>query len=184
MKRLIVFVGALIVLVPIDIWAIRERIRMEHYESLVWRGARLSGVPPALICAVIETESGWRPDVVSSKGTVGLMQLRPDTAARIALRYQIGSYSLSDPCDNITLGSLYLAGLLKEFQGDVTLALASYNAGPQAVEKWLLRDPQVHSSSLVSRYACGETRTYVRRALENLDRWRTAFPVPPDTASR
>lgn len=88
------------------------------------------GVDPALVLAVIQAESAFRTDAVSPKDAAGLMQLIPGTADRF------GVSDVFDPAQNITGGVRYLRWLLAYFQGDVTLALAGYNAGEGAVDRY------------------------------------------------
>ncbi len=102
------------------------------------------GVDPALVLAVIQAESAFRTDAVSPKDAAGLMQLIPDTASRF------GVGDIFDPAENITGGVRYLRWLLAYFQGDVSLALAGYNAGEGAVDRYKGIPPYE------------ETRNYVR----------------------
>lgn len=90
--------------------------------------SRLTGLPVALIDAVIRTESGYRPDAVSRTGARGLMQLMPGTAK------EVGVTDAHDPRDNILGGSRYLRKMYDTF-GSLKLAIAAYNAGPSAVKK-------------------------------------------------
>lgn len=103
------------------------------------------GVDKALIRAVMHVESWFQADAVSSAGAQGLMQLMPGTQRRFGVRDPF------DPVDNITAGTAYLAWLLDEFDGDLTRAVAAYNAGENAVRR--------HNG--VPPYS--ETREYVRR---------------------
>ncbi|MDT9002437.1 lytic transglycosylase domain-containing protein [Paucibacter sp. APW11] len=112
---------------------------------------------PALVLAVMQTESNFDPLARSPKQAQGLMQLMPDTARRFK------AVLISDPTQNIRAGMAYLRWLLAYFEGDVALALAGYNAGEKAVERYRGVPP----------YA--ETRAYVRRILGNLG-WRTYHP--------
>lgn len=102
---------------------------------------------PALVLAVMATESNFDPLAESPKKAQGLMQLMPDTAARFRVT------RLTDPSQNIRAGMAYLRWLLAYFEGDVTLALAGYNAGERAVDRYLGVPP----------YA--ETRLYVRKIM-------------------
>ncbi len=98
------------------------------------------GLPPALIIAVITQESGGNSRVVSSAGAVGLMQIEPGTAQDIATAVGLSTATvdqeLYNPEDNVELGSYYLHYLLGTFNGNTTLAVAAYNAGPGAVEQY------------------------------------------------
>jgi soluble lytic murein transglycosylase-like protein len=93
--------------------------------------SRLAGeynIDEELIRAVIQVESGWKADAVSSKGAKGLMQLMPRTAA------MLGVEDAFDPVQNMEGGVKYLAQLTDKYQGDVEMALAAYNAGPSRVD--------------------------------------------------
>ena len=115
------------------------------------------GVDPALVLAVIQAESAFRTDAVSPKDAAGLMQLIPDTADRF------GVGDVFDPKQNITGGVKYLRWLLAYFQGDVTLALAGYNAGEGAVDRYKGVPPY------------DETRNYVRIIRRIYDNTRHPF---------
>jgi soluble lytic murein transglycosylase-like protein len=123
-------------------------------------GARLQGLDPYLVKAVIQTESNFNPHAVSSAKAVGLMQVLPQTATDVGLKPQ-GQFGvtqlLHDPWVSILVGTRYLADQLERF-GRVDLALAAYNAGPAAVQKAGLRIPPFP-----------ETQAYVARVLAN---WR------------
>ena len=97
-----------------------------EYLDLARAAARKHGVPEDLFLRLVQRESGWNPDVVSSKGAVGLAQLMPQTAALLS----VDAY---DPQANLEGGARYLAMMYGRF-GSWKLALAAYNAGPQAVE--------------------------------------------------
>lgn len=112
--------------------------------KLVQAIAPRHGVDPALVLAVIQAESAFRTDAVSPKDAAGLMQLIPDTADRF------GVGDIFDPVQNITGGVKYLRWLLAYFEGDVSLALAGYNAGEGAVDRYKGIPPYE------------ETRNYVR----------------------
>ncbi len=103
--------------------------RLRNYESYVAEASEKFGVKDSLIKAVIAAESSARPDAQSPKNAKGLMQLIDSTAA------EMGVKNVWDPRENILGGAKYLKQLLERHDGDETLALASYNAGPGAVKK-------------------------------------------------
>jgi soluble lytic murein transglycosylase-like protein len=117
-------------------------------EALATDVARRHGLDPALVLAVASVESGFRPKAVSPKGAQGLMQLMPATAT------SLGVADAFDPETNLEGGSRYLAELIALYDGDLTKALAAYNAGPGAVKR--------HGG--VPPYQ--ETRAYVKKVLE------------------
>jgi len=117
------------------------------FERLVAEAAQRHGLEPALVRAVVAVESGFQPTAVSRKGAQGLMQLMPATAR------DLGVDDPFDPAANLDGGSRYLSSLVARYDGDLTRALAAYNAGMAAVAR--------HGG--VPPYA--ETRSYVRRVL-------------------
>ena len=100
------------------------------YHQIVDNKSAKYNVEPSLVKAVIKTESNWDAAVVSQKGAMGLMQLMPSTANDMDVRNPF------NPEENIEGGIRYLRYLLNKFDGDLTLALAAYNAGPKTVEKF------------------------------------------------
>jgi soluble lytic murein transglycosylase-like protein len=97
-------------------------------ERIVREAAERNKVDPALVKAVISTESGWNPSAVSRKGAVGLMQLIPSTAQRY------GVYNAFDPAQNVEAGTKHLRSLLDRYNGDLDKSLAAYNAGERMVD--------------------------------------------------
>jgi soluble lytic murein transglycosylase-like protein len=116
-------------------------------ESLVTNASQANGVPPGLVRAVVMAESAGNPSAISVAGAQGLMQLMPGTAAGC------GIADAFDPTENVACGTSYLHSLLHRYHDNVTLAVAAYNAGPGAVDRF-------HG---VPPYA--ETRAYVVRVL-------------------
>lgn len=98
-------------------------------ERIVHEVAEKHSIDPALVKAVISTESGWNPFAISSKGAIGLMQLVPGTAQRF------GIGNLFDPVQNVEAGTTYLKSLLERYNGDLEKSLAAYNAGERAVDR-------------------------------------------------
>ncbi len=105
-----------------------SRARPEAFNEIIEAAARRYGVDSRLIRALIKAESDFDPRAVSKKGAQGLMQLMPETAARLQVK------DTFDPRENIHGGTRYFSQLLKRFNNDTALALAAYNAGPESVE--------------------------------------------------
>ncbi len=105
-------------------------ISKTDYQSAIEEAAAKFNVPAKLIEAVIKQESGFNADAVSSAGATGLMQLMPSTAKFL------GVDDAKDPLQNIMGGTKYLRQMLDKFDGDMSLALAAYNAGPGNVSKY------------------------------------------------
>jgi soluble lytic murein transglycosylase-like protein len=127
-----------------------ERRRFLHklpYGPAMALAAERHRVDSLLVAAIVETESGFAPNRVSPKGALGLMQVLPSTAE------DYGATDLLDPRVNLEVGSRYLGELIKGFRGNLNLAVAAYNAGPGAVERY----------SGVPPYP--ETKDYVKRVL-------------------
>lgn len=108
--------------------AASDRARM--YDGLITEHARLNGVRPDLVRAVVQVESAYNPYARSPKGAAGLMQLMPATAQ------QFGVKNAFNPEENVRAGVAYLRDLLNRYENNEELALAAYNAGPNAVDKY------------------------------------------------
>ena len=102
----------------------------ESLRPVIERESARYGVDPLLVEAIIRNESGFNPKAVSRVGARGLMQLMPETAA------QLGVTDAFDVEQNISGGTQYFSWQLQRFGGDVSLALAAYNAGPESVQRW------------------------------------------------
>lgn len=127
---------------------------LKKYEPLVRQAAAEFDLDPALLKAVMAAESGFDPKAVSTKGAIGLMQIMPATAERYGVQgddKKTLMEKLTNPKINIRLGARYLRDLMKMFPNEQHLALASYNAGEGAVQKY---------SNTVPPYP--ETRNYVQ----------------------
>jgi cell wall-associated NlpC family hydrolase len=136
-----------------------------QYDSMIQQAARDQGVDPALLKGLVQAESGFNNSSVSSVGAQGLTQLMPDTARGL------GVTNSFDPLQNLEGGARFLAGALKRFGGNEQLALAAYNAGPAAVERYGGIPP------------FAETQAYVPRVLGYAAQYRAeGFGQTPATA--
>jgi soluble lytic murein transglycosylase len=139
-------------------------------------------LPSALLYSVMRAESAFRPDARSPVGALGLMQLMPTTAARVAAELVITHdlHQLRHPAHNLHLGAYYLNKLLTTFDDHVPLALASYNAGPRAVERWLDGSGGLDLDLWVARIPFRETRDYVQSVVASWARYRylDGKPIP------
>lgn len=132
------------------------RLFTRNYHSVINRAAHKHQLDPALIRAVIHAESAFNARAVSRAGAMGLMQLMPETAK------DMGVTNAFLPEENILGGSKYLAQMLKQFNGDIALACAAYNAGPTTVTQYNGIPPYP------------ETQAYVERVQILLKRYRSA----------
>lgn len=128
----------------------------------------VDGLDPYLVAAVIREESLYDSEAVSPVGALGLMQLMPTTAGVVARQLGLPSVEreqLLDEDINIRLGVSYLTQLLQRFQGNLVHTVAAYNAGPEAVMRWISRDGLREPDEFVERIGYRETRGYVKRVL-------------------
>jgi soluble lytic murein transglycosylase-like protein len=142
-----------------------ELANREKIEDMIREVSARYRIDPALVRAVIQTESHWNSSAVSRKGAQGLMQLGPGTAQ------ELGVHNAFDPKQNLDGGVRYLRTLLERYNGDLDRALAAYNAGPHAVDR----------AGGVPQYR--ETRDYVQKVTDSYfrpgsDRLPRAFDAP------
>ena len=132
--------------------------------QLVQETAHKHNVDPNLVSAVISTESNWNTSAISRKGAQGLMQLVPETAQHF------GVYNPFDPEQNVDAGVRYLSMLLDRYNGDLPKALAAYNAGPSAVDRW----GGVPNYRETREYVQKVTSSYFQPGSEHKSTWRAA----------
>lgn len=138
-----------------------------RFTPLIESNAKRQGVDAALVKAMIAVESAFEPDAVSNKGAVGLMQVMPATGERYGVtsdRRRTVEQKLADPAINVGVGTRYLRDLLARFDQDTELALAAYNAGEGAVERYAMRVPPYP-----------ETQEYVKLVRQ----FRALYEPPP-----
>lgn len=149
-----------------DSGALPKSINPDVLHQIVQETAQKHDVDPNLVSAVISTESNWNTSALSRKGAQGLMQLVPETAQKL------GVYNAWDPQQNIDGGVRYLHMLLDRYNGDVPKALAAYNAGPSAVDRW----------GGIPNYP--ETQEYVRKVTHTYFQPGSANPSGSRSGSR
>ena len=171
-------VVAALALQPLFHHAVREIALPLRHEDIIRQQARAKHLDPALIAAVIYTESRFR-DQTSRAGAKGLMQLMPRTADYIArksggTRFVQGD--LADPQINISYGSWYLRYLLQRYNGNVALALAAYNAGEGKVDEWWRAAADRGEKFVVAKHIpFPETREYVKKVLSARNAYRHEY---------
>jgi soluble lytic murein transglycosylase-like protein len=141
------------------------RLPVTPYDPYIELVAAETGLSPSLIKAVALVESGFDPQALSPKGAQGLMQLMPATAKQLGVR------NAFDPGENLRAGARYLRSMLDEFDGDLNLALAAYNAGPAAVRR--------HGGVPAYR----ETRDYVSKVRDKLGQGSRSPKLSASSAS-
>lgn len=152
--------------------ALWEIVYPRPLPAVLSRHASRHALDPALVAALIRSESWWQADVRSTADARGLMQLIPPTARRLARDEGWADFDpdrLFEPEVNLRLGTRYLAELLDRFGGDEAAAVAAYNAGEDAVETWWVgfrRDGVTDPVERIERIPYRETRPYVKRVLE------------------
>ncbi len=156
-----------------------ERGELESH-SAIWAVAYPSGylptirkfvglqVDPFLVAGIIREESLYDPKALSPVGAMGLMQLMPETANRVAKRLGLGvvdRQQLFNAHTNIQIGSQYVTELLQKFSGNLIQAVAAYNAGPPAVRRWTSKFGNSPEDEFVEQISYRETRGYVKRVI-------------------
>lgn len=131
--------------------------KASDYDAIIMDAAKKYGIEPSLIKAVIQAESNFRPNVVSRAGAKGLMQLMDGTAKAL------GVTNSFDPVQNINGGTKYIAQMIRRYDGDVSVALAAYNAGPGRVSRLGISN----EAELQEKYHTlpKETQNYVKKVL-------------------
>jgi soluble lytic murein transglycosylase len=136
-------------------------------------------VEPELVSAIMREESRYRVDARSPVGALGLLQLMPDTASKLAAEQGLEAFEtedLFDPRTNIMLGSAYLAQLGERFDGRMSAAIGSYNAGPHKVAAWLQGEGgQLEDDVWVENIPYDQTRRYVKRVLRSLHVYKVFY---------
>ncbi len=142
------------------------------YKQIVAEAAENLRISPWLILSIMRAESLYQPTVVSNVGARGLMQIMPTSGARIA---ELSGYPDFEPAHldrpevSIGFGAWYLARLLDYYRGNLPLAIAAYNAGPEAVDRWLGRNSGMSLDEFLEDIPFDQTRKYVATVLTNME---------------
>ncbi len=160
-----------------------------EYGDAVAAHARARQLPPFLVAGLIRQESAFDPTATSRVGASGLMQLMPATARETAERLRLPAGAtegrrLADPELNLQLGTAYLRQVIDMFDGDLELALAGYNGGPNRIRRlWNEAGPGASLDEFVEQLALSESRDYVKRVLVLSDSYRQLYPGLADTSA-
>jgi soluble lytic murein transglycosylase len=149
------------------------------YRGLIIKHAKKNSIPPALLFGLIREESGFEAKVLSWAGAKGLTQCMPPTARMVAKRHKVRGYSwarMGEPELNVTIGSLYLGGLLKRWKGVLPMAVGSYNAGPGAMNRMRKKKPNLALDVWVEEMTIRQTREYVQRVLSSAWTYAQMYP--------
>jgi soluble lytic murein transglycosylase len=159
--------------VPRPVWLAAYAL---PFQSSIRRWSENAAVDPMLVAGLIRQESAFAPDAHSSANAFGLMQLLPTTARRLAKQANIryAHARLFDPDYNVRLGTIYVAGLQKQF-GNVESALAAYNAGEDRVASWTAGQNYREPAEFVESIPFTETRQYVQIVTRNADIYRRLY---------
>ena len=174
-NAIIFFLLALVLLTSVIFITLHSKAPYENeYDGIISENAEKYGLQRALVYAVIECESGFDKDAVSSAGACGLMQLMPDTFEWIfSGTEKNGSADIFDPRQNVEAGCKYLSYLIKRFE-NVETALAAYNAGEGTVSTWLKGEKYSEDGKALSVIPYSETRLYVGRVMRRLAEYEKA----------
>lgn len=149
--------------------AVYELMYPRSFDSLIVSNAQKNRLEPWLLSAIIRQESIFNPRIVSPAGAIGLMQIMPATGQTLAttLKEPFTPDSLYNPVNNVRWGATYVRELLDQFEGNIVLALASYNGGPHNAIKWYAINRDDEFDLFVEDLAFSETRGYVKKVLAN-----------------
>lgn len=158
-----------------------------YYKEDIKINAENYDVDPILVAAIIKVESNYKPNKVSVKNAIGLMQIMPDTANWLLQLYDLDPYNeqaLMQEDVNIKVGTLYLSVLMKQFEVQlenlpsehkIAFLAAAYNAGPGSLSNWINQGIWDGNPDEITRIPYGETRHYVRRILYYYEKYQQFY---------
>ncbi|NLS44736.1 MAG: lytic transglycosylase domain-containing protein [Firmicutes bacterium] len=178
-RYVLVFLGILlsVYLVLQSRWYLKK-VYPIHYKDVITQYSLENDMDPFLIASVIYVESRFRPKALSVRGAKGLMQVMPETGRWIADELGIGGFEpemLYEPMMNLRVGTWYLSLLRQEYNGDLIIALASYNAGRGNVKKWIDEKQWTGEKEDIDNIPFPETREYVKKVLYIYDKYRYVY---------
>lgn len=146
------------------------------YWELIEKYAKAHNLDPYLIAALMAQESTFAADIRSSANAIGLMQIVPSTGRRYARKLGIpfSTHRLTNPEVNVRIGTKYFREMVDRF-GGVHLALASYNAGPSAVARWVAERPGIAQDEFIDDIPYPETQNYVKKILGTAEDYRRLY---------
>lgn len=146
------------------------------YGDVIGQQATSNDLSESLIYALIRAESGFSPAVRSHAGAIGLMQLMPGTAKAVAREKGVfNPLRLTAPELNVRLGTKHLRDLLKGFDGDTIYAIAAYNAGKSAVDRWRRNLKGLNKDEFIESIPYRETRDYVKKVFSSAATYRRLY---------
>jgi soluble lytic murein transglycosylase len=150
----------------------------DAHAGLVESASREFSVSPLLVLAIMRQESAFDDRARSTASANGLMQIIPDTATKIAKALREDGFEgpqVTEKAVNVRFGTWYLGQLMTKFNDNPIMAIASYNAGPEAVARWLAADGEREEDEWVESIPYDQTRNYVRRVLRSVHVYRSLY---------
>lgn len=157
---------------------IQKQLYPFDYETYIEHYAEEYSLDPYFVAAVIREESRFVPTAQSHQSANGLMQLTDETAEWIAEKLGYTEYyheMVLDPETNIRMGCWYLAYLKEQYQGDMTLVLAAYNAGSSNVNRWLKNSEYSKDGATLTKIPFEETEAYVKNVLSSYEQYNRIY---------
>lgn len=180
-KIIIIFIILIILILGAILFNVKDKILKQIYPTTyaeyVNTYAEEYEVDPLLIFSIIKAESNFKPEVKSKSGAVGLMQLMEatakETAEKVGMEYD--SLTLYEPEKNIQLGVKYFSDLYKNYDGNINLALAAYNAGSANLKSWIAKGNIKEDGSDIENIPVKETNNYVRKILRDYEIYQELY---------
>ncbi len=178
-KNILILILLFLVFFSLNTKWLWEKMYPIQYDEEINKFTNQFDLDPYLVLSIIQVETKFNKDKISKKGATGLMQIMPDTADWIIERGNFPSYfvyQLNKPEINIELGSWYLANVYNNFNRNLIITIAAYNAGPGNVKKWIDNHLWDGSYEHIEQIPYGETRHYIERVLFFYDRYKWIYP--------